>query len=139
MSGRVIVSGSRHGASPGLVESLLAALAPEVVIEGGATGVDELARRWAWQHAVDSHTYRAHWQHYGSAAGPERNARMLLCSEPDLVVAFPARDSRGTWDLIRRARAAGVKTVVVPNESSVAAGRAALEAAGVLAAAGGGR
>lgn len=136
MSGRVVVSGSRHGATPELVESLLGLLSPEVVIEGGAAGVDERARRWAWRHGVDNHTYRAHWQHYGRAAGPERNARMLLCSDPDLVVAFPARDSRGTWDLIRRARAAGVKTVVVPNESSVAAGRAALEAAGVLAAGG---
>jgi hypothetical protein len=42
MSGRVIVSGSRHGASPELVESLLGLRAPEVVIEGGA-GVRHLA------------------------------------------------------------------------------------------------
>jgi hypothetical protein len=33
---------------------------------------------------------------------------MLDDFEPDLVLAFPTKNSVGTWDMIRRARKAGV-------------------------------
>lgn len=42
----------------------------------------------------------------GKAAGPIRNQRMLDEGKPDLVVAFPG--GRGTADMVRRAKAAGV-------------------------------
>ena len=44
-------------------------------------------------------------------AGPERNARMLAEGRPDLVVAFPG--GTGTADMVRRAKAAGVRVVEV--------------------------
>lgn len=39
------------------------------------------------------------------------NAAMLAHAKPDLVVAFPG--ARGTADMVRRARAAGVRVVEV--------------------------
>jgi hypothetical protein len=53
---------------------------------------------------------------YNVMGGKERNARMLEEGEPVLVVAFlskPLAESRGTKDMVTRARQAGVKTVLV--------------------------
>ena len=43
----------------------------------------------------------------GRSAGPIRNQAMLDEGRPDLVVAFPGH--HGTADIVRRARAAGIK------------------------------
>ncbi len=54
--------------------------------------------------------YPAQWHQYGRAAGPLRNQEMLTDAKPDLVLAFHRNlaRSRGTADMVRRARAAGV-------------------------------
>ena len=36
----------------------------------------------------------------------------MLEWKPDMVVAFPDPESKGTWDMIDKARAAGVNTIV---------------------------
>ena len=82
------------------------------VIEGGAPGADRFAREWAEANGVDVETFEADWSR-GKRAGPERNARMLAEGKPDLVIAFPG--GRGTADMVRRARAAGVEVVEVPR------------------------
>jgi hypothetical protein len=51
---------------------------------------------------------KAEWKKYGPAAGPIRNQRMLDWG-PDLVVAFSG--GKGTADMVRRARAAGVEVI----------------------------
>ena len=112
---RVLVCGSRHGVDDALLSRVLNEIAPSVVIEGGARGVDAQAARWARRHGVGVQEYKADWHRYGRAAGPERNARMLACSAPELVLAFPGPESRGTWDMVRRARAAGVTVRVVES------------------------
>lgn len=94
----------------GKVHEVLAPLAPDVVIHGGATGADSLAGRWALDNAVEQSVFsvsKADWDKHGKAAGPLRNARMLAEGKPNLVVAFPG--GRGTEDMKRRARAAGVE------------------------------
>jgi hypothetical protein len=48
------------------------------------------------------------WKRHGPAAGPMRNQRMLDWG-PDLVVAFAG--GKGTADMVRRARAAGVDVI----------------------------
>lgn len=53
---------------------------------------------------------------YCIAAGPRRNQQMLDDGQPDLVVAFvdkPLERSRGTKDMVDRARAVHVKTLVI--------------------------
>lgn len=78
-----------------------------VLIEGGATGADSLAREWAHKSGILVATFPADWEAHGPAAGPIRNAFMLESGEPDAVVAFPG--GRGTADMVAKAEAAGVK------------------------------
>lgn len=75
------------------------------IIEGGAGGADSWARFWARNRNIPCATVAAWWQH-GLAAGPIRNSWMLLL-EPDLVLAFPG--GKGTADMVRQAKAAGVE------------------------------
>lgn len=77
------------------------------VIQGGATGADELARVWCLHHSVPYDNYPANWKQHGRAAGPLRNQRMIDDGKPDLVLAFPG--GKGTADMVRRATAAGIK------------------------------
>lgn len=78
-----------------------------VIIEGGATGADTLARLFGEFASIPVETFKADWEKHGKIAGPYRNQRMLDEGKPDLVVAFPG--GRGTADMVRRAKRAGVK------------------------------
>ncbi len=84
----------------------------EIIHGACRTGADELADRWAVRHYVQIHEFPADWEAHGRAAGPIRNQRMIDEGKPDLVVAFPG--GRGTADMVRRAKAAGIKVVEVP-------------------------
>jgi SLOG family YspA-like protein len=77
-----------------------------VIITGGASGVDSTATDWAAVNWCQFKEYKADWKKHGRAAGPIRNQRMLDEGKPDLVVAFPG--GRGTADMVKRAKAAGV-------------------------------
>jgi hypothetical protein len=55
--------------------------------------------------------YPADWAKHGRAASPIRNQQMLDEGRPNLVVAFPG--GRGTADMVRRARSAGVEVIEV--------------------------
>ena len=83
------------------------------VIEGGAEGADACAKIWADQASVPSQTYNADWKSHGRSAGPRRNQWMLDEGKPDLVVAFPG--GSGTADMVRRAKAAGLEVIEIPE------------------------
>lgn len=103
---RILVCGGRDFNDREAVWKALDRLKPALVIEGGARGADRLAGEWAdWTHTPHL-IYRADWGAEGKAAGILRNQRMLDHGRPDMVLAFPG--GRGTADMIRRARAAGV-------------------------------
>lgn len=80
-----------------------------ILIEGGARGADQLAATWARLSGIEVATYSANWKRDGYAAGPIRNQQMLDEGKPDLVMAFPG--GKGTADMVRRARAAGIKVL----------------------------
>jgi hypothetical protein len=89
------------------------------VIEGDARGADRLAGQLARERGWRLERYPADWTRQGRAAGFRRNARMLRQGRPDLVVAFtvgPLQQSRGTADMVRRARAAGVPVQVITSQ-----------------------
>lgn len=83
-----------------------------LVIHGAARGADSLAGQWAILRDVAQRAFPADWNRHGRSAGHKRNAQMLVEGKPDLVIAFPG--GRGTADMIRQARAAGVWVVEVP-------------------------
>jgi hypothetical protein len=107
---RVVVCGGRDGNRVGLVDYALSvvrrAYGVACIIEGGATGYDRLCRRWAREVGVSVETYEADWNGQGRAAGPKRNQRMIDEGKPDMGVSFPG--GRGTADMVRRLRAAGI-------------------------------
>lgn len=114
---RVIVCGGRDFADTTAVWGALDTLwqkAPHdcmVVIQGGARGADQIAREWCVSRQVQYDNFPADWETHGKAAGPIRNQRMIDKGQPDLVMAFPG--GRGTADMVRRSRAAGIDVVEV--------------------------
>jgi hypothetical protein len=112
---RVLVCGGRAYSDIVRVFSVLDKLHREAgvdsVIQGGAKGADRLALEWAGQSRVPCETYEADWDNQGSFAGPARNKRMLDEGKPDLVIAFSG--GRGTADMVRKARRAGVEVIEI--------------------------
>lgn len=81
------------------------------IIEGGAKGVDHVAFQWAIHRGYRGMTFYADWKKHGKAAGPIRNQQMIEQGKPDKVIAFPG--GKGTEDMKRRARKAGIEVVEV--------------------------
>ena len=82
-----------------------------LLIAGGARGADMMAEEWARTVGLPCTVYQADWAGLGRKAGPIRNQQMLDEGQPELVVAFPG--GRGTADMVRRARGAGVEVIEV--------------------------
>lgn len=113
---RVLVCGGRDFADEKLLNYTLDKIHVDrmitKVIEGGARGADTLARLWVSRTpGIDIQTVKAQWEKFGKAAGAIRNREMLYGCNPQLVVAFPG--GRGTADMVRIARAAGVEVLEV--------------------------
>ncbi|WP_052372155.1 SLOG family protein [Nocardia otitidiscaviarum] len=123
---RVIVTGSRsYPCEDDVWEALAMAIAEHcdagdtfTVVHGACpTGADAHAASWFRLPDGGSgvtfleERYPAEWRLFGKAAGPRRNAEMVALGA-DLVLAFPLEGSRersrGTWDCVDRARAAGI-------------------------------
>lgn len=83
----------------------------DVVIVGCARGADTLAEEWADMTGQRIERYPADWDKHGKAAGAIRNQQMLDEGKPNLVIAFPG--GRGTADMVRRAKSAGIRTIEI--------------------------
>ena len=111
---KVLACGGRDfGSAPGDRQALVDALDRShakrpmtALIQGAARGADSLAAQWARSREVQVETYPADWNAHGKAAGHMRNQRMLTEGKPDGIIAFPG--GRGTADMTRRARRAGI-------------------------------
>jgi hypothetical protein len=112
---RVLVCGGRAYTDREALAAVLADLRRmrgiALVIAGGARGADTMAAEWAKARDIPCSVYMADWDGLGRKAGPIRNQRMLDEGKPDLIVAF--RGGRGTADMVRRAREAGIETIEV--------------------------
>lgn len=81
------------------------------VITGDATGADHWAESWAWMQKIKHLKFAADWTGYGRAAGPIRNQIMIDEAKPTLCIKFPG--GKGTADMIRRAKKAGIKVIEI--------------------------
>ena len=109
---RILVCGGRYYRNHERLDEVLdeismAAQKVVLIINGGASGADSLAVRWAEERMLPVCTFTANWPKFGAAAGPIRNEWMLTYGKPDLVVAFSG--GRGTANMVRLARGAGVE------------------------------
>ena len=82
-----------------------------VVIEGGAPGVDTLSKIAAHKANVHVAEVEALWKIRKGGAGSQRNEIMKLL-EPDEVIGIHVnfKESVGTADMLKRAKAAGIPT-----------------------------
>lgn len=113
---KLLVTGGRDFADWDQLERVLTAVHAQLpisrLIHGDARGADHLAGCWARDNGVEVKPCPADWSK-GLGAGPDRNQQMLDEEQPDVVLAFAG--GAGTADMVRRARAAGVRVVVVPR------------------------
>lgn len=111
----ILVCGDRNWNDVGLIHHYLAKYSPTKVIHGGCRGADQISGILAKELGIPVQVFEADWSANGRAAGPIRNQRMLDESRPDLVLAFhnDIGSSRGTADMIRRAKKAGIQVELV--------------------------
>lgn len=116
---RVLVCGSRDWSNVAAVRCVLAKLpVGTVVIHGDCRGADKIAGSIATKLGLDVIAFPADWDVAGPAAGPMRNQRMIDEGKPTYVIAFHADidSSKGTKDMIRRARAEKLPVEIVTGE-----------------------
>jgi hypothetical protein len=111
---KVIIAGSRDFVDGRLLSDTLAGFDGEIteVFSGTAYGADQLGENWANDYGIPVHRFPPQWHLHGRAAGPLRNQQMVDLA--DALVAFKTHDdSRGTNDVVDRARKKGIPTIVV--------------------------
>jgi hypothetical protein len=130
---RVITTGWRHWTGSAVNVSRLHLMLDHILtlaslggerelqlIHGDAPGADQEVQNW-WIFNMSIRNgvglppplkFPADWTHYGSAAGPLRNAAMVTAGA-DLCVAFMHPTSRGTVDCRDKARRARIFTLQV--------------------------
>ena len=112
---RVLVCGSRHSDNyevPKFI-SILEEYPIETIISGEAKGFDTLAKIYAKAYNIAYEGYPANWSKHGKAAGPIRNKQMLVEGKPDMVIAFLAKNSRGTANMIKQANEANIPVRII--------------------------
>ena len=117
---RILITGSRNWNDE---SALLRALCqytqtPEndiTVVHGGAKGADACAHKAAKALRLNVRVYPAQWSEHGKKAGPIRNQQMVDAGA-DICLAFPLGKSVGTWDCVRRAKAAGIPVKVYEQQ-----------------------
>jgi hypothetical protein len=114
---RLLVCGDRNWSDREFLYQALDAIHAErpvsQVIEGMARGSDVMAADWAISRGIPVIGFRAQWDLYRKAAGPIRNQQMIDVGRPDAAIAFHDRiaASRGTRDMVIRARKAGIELI----------------------------
>lgn len=98
---KLLVCGGRHFKNGNMLDAAIKKLPfiPELIIEGGATGADELAKNWAIRNKIHYAEIPALWTCFNRRAGTLRNQAMLLL-KPDYCLAMPG--NVGTRDMIKR-------------------------------------
>lgn len=131
---RILVTGSRNWSDRFVIESALVEAQSELaplqpgqydyngsdwtIVHGACPygGADYIAEQWAIGCMYKVEPWPADWANFGKAAGPMRNQAMVDAGA-DICLAFPLPDSRGTWDCIRRAKAAGIPVKIYEEDA----------------------
>lgn len=109
---RTIVAGSRGIDRYDIVELAIRASGFDIteLVSGTAQGVDSLGERWAEKQGIPVTRFPAYWRKQGRAAGKIRNSKMSHYA--DALIAIWDGQSRGTKDMIDKARYRGLRVYV---------------------------
>jgi hypothetical protein len=101
---RLLICGDRNWKNKELILNVIRAIRPKpkVVICGGASGADTLAKEVALELGIPVKEFMANWAQFGKAAGPMRNKQMLQEGKPTYVIAFhdDIKNSKGTAHML---------------------------------------
>lgn len=95
-----------------------------IVIHGGCRGADTACDVVARELGFETRVYHADWTKHHRAAGPRRNQQMIDSECPiDLCLAFhdDIESSKGTKDMMKRAKKAGIETRLIASSVEDAA------------------
>lgn len=102
------VVGSRKGISPEKVSLILdnfkARMKIDLIVSGGAHGVDTFAARWAKKNGIEVQFFSPDWKTFGKSAGAIRNQKIVDAS--DELAIFWDGESKGTAITIKMAEKA---------------------------------
>ena len=109
---KVIIAGSRQIDDEELVHSIIEQTGLQIteVVSGNAKGVDTFGQHYAQKHGVAIVRFAPEWKRYKKAAGPIRNRQMAEYA--DALIAIPDKNSKGTWDMIKKMKKLGKKVFV---------------------------
>lgn len=113
---RVLVCGDRNWSNKDLIEKELKILPSDtVVIQGECKGADIIGKQIAKKLGYRVLSFPAEWEKYGRSAGPIRNKQMIVEGQPEFVLAFHnnINNSRGTKDMIRKAKQYGISYKII--------------------------
>ena len=112
---RILITGSRNWTDREAIRNAIAEQSEPAwdvtVVHGSARGADEHANWVALELGLNPEAHPAQWAQHGKKAGPLRNQQMVDAGA-DICLAFPLGKSVGTWDCVRRAKAAGIPVKV---------------------------
>lgn len=115
---RVVVTGSREWTDTALLRQVLDDLhvqyGIEVLFHGDQRGADTLAKQWCLERGIPVFGC-PYPPAYGKTGGSTRNGWLLKYGLPDLVVAFPMKNSVGTWNCVTQARGLNLRIRTVRN------------------------
>ncbi len=113
----VLVTGSRDWTDARIIQQVLVGMGPSRLVHGAARGADRLAGEAAVLYGYEVVEYPARWEELGRSAGPMRNQQMLDAEDVVVVVAFhdDLANSRGTADMVRRAKAKGIPVYLISH------------------------
>lgn len=119
---RILVCGDRNWHNREIIRNELIKFLPDasntIIIHGAARGADTIAGLIGAGLGMKVLAFPAEWHKYGRAAGPIRNQRLLDEGKPEMVLAFHnnIHESKGTKDMVSRARKAGLKVVIINDK-----------------------
>lgn len=107
---KLAVIGSRGFRDRRLMDEKLSAIAPSLVISGGATGADQLSCIWARKNGVETQEFLPDHKQYKH---PYHHRNRLIAEACDELIAFWDGHSTGTKYTIEYARRIGKPVTVV--------------------------
>lgn len=98
---KLIIAGSRSIRDIRALHKAIevAELNPDVIISGGARGVDKLGEQYAKENIIPLEIYPAEWDKYGKSAGYKRNA--IMAEKGDELLVLWDGKSPGTKHMIK--------------------------------------
>jgi predicted Rossmann fold nucleotide-binding protein DprA/Smf involved in DNA uptake len=107
---KLAVVGSRSFSNRRLLDETLAAIAPMLVISGGAVGADKMAETWARRNNIETRIFLPRFKVYRH---PYHHRNRLIAEACDEMLAFWDGHSTGTKYTIDYARKIGKPVRIV--------------------------